>query len=42
VRTAIVAGQLLICAGQLVFVKAVEGSEYVLIRRRPKPGQRAR
>jgi UDP-N-acetylmuramyl pentapeptide phosphotransferase/UDP-N-acetylglucosamine-1-phosphate transferase len=42
VRTAIVAGQFLICVGQLVFVKAVEGSEYVLIHRRPQPGQRAR
>jgi len=37
VRTALVGLQLLICAGQLVFVKAVEGSEYVLIHRRPKP-----
>jgi UDP-N-acetylmuramyl pentapeptide phosphotransferase/UDP-N-acetylglucosamine-1-phosphate transferase len=36
-RTVIVGCQLLICAGQLVFVKAIEGSEYVLLLpRRPK------
>ena len=33
-RTVIVGCQLLICAGQLVFVKAIEGSEYVLVKRR--------
>jgi UDP-N-acetylmuramyl pentapeptide phosphotransferase/UDP-N-acetylglucosamine-1-phosphate transferase len=38
-KTAIVGCQLLICAGQLVFVKALEGSEYVLLMPRRSRGR---
>lgn len=42
-RTLIAGCQLLICTGQLVFVKTVEGSKYVLLKRRGmKDEERAR
>jgi len=39
-RTIIVGCQLLICAGHLVFVKSLEGSDYVLLKRRGNEGER--
>ena len=39
-RTVIVGCQLLMCAGQLVFVKALEGSKFVLLKsKQPRPSQ---